>query len=189
MWWAELLNSIVALLESGAGGGGGSYESIATITPTSGFAASFTSIPSTYKHLQLRVFFMSSAAGMTGINLQFNADTSGNYASHRMVGEGTTVVAAGAASASNIPFIVNPTSSPGTTIPRVSIIDLHDYSVTTKNKTVRAFGGFDSNTSNCSIGLYSGLWMNTAAINQININTFQEFTSGAVISLYGIKGA
>jgi hypothetical protein len=166
-----------------------SYESISTLTPTSGYTTSFTSIPATYKHLQLRIHWMTSSATGSGMYLQFNSDTENNYSRHRLGGEGSTASAAGAVNA-NIAEVMAAFgfSSVGATTPRVSIIDLVDYSSTTKNKTMKAFVGFDSNSTSSIVGLYSAVWRNTSAITDISINTFQPFATGTSIALYGVKG-
>jgi hypothetical protein len=57
------------------------FESIATTTVGSTSVANieFTSIASTYTHLQLRVFLFGVNATATGsINVQFNSDTGSN---------------------------------------------------------------------------------------------------------------
>ena len=70
----------------------------------------------------------------------------------------------------------------------MSIIDIIDYASTTKNKTVRAFFGLDLNGSG-SVTLGSGLWMNTNAITDININAAADpMAAGSTFALYGIKG-
>jgi hypothetical protein len=59
------------------------YQSIQTITVGSGglATASFTSIPQTYKHLQIRGFF--NQGGGNWINTTYNSDTTaGAYQSH-----------------------------------------------------------------------------------------------------------
>jgi hypothetical protein len=64
-----------------------------------------------------------------------------------------------------------------------------DYTNTNKNKTARSLWGYDANGSGY-VGLYSGLWRNTSAINRIDYvpasGTFPQYSSFA---LYGIKGA
>lgn len=189
MWWVELLNSIVALLESGAGGGGGAYESIATATPTSGSSVTFSSIASTYKHLQLRISFIGSAGATVG--LQFNNDTTAaNYPAHCLYGNGASAAAAGQTSYGNVPVVAqNPGVGTVATYANVSIVDIHDYASTTKNKTVRAISGGDANGSGY-IELDSGMWINTAAISIIKLSVSGgSFATGTTISLYGIKGA
>ena len=68
------------------------YESIATVTLSSSQSSiSFTSIPSTYKHLQVRGILRGDRAN-TGeiVGVQYNGDTtSANYVSHRLTGDGT----------------------------------------------------------------------------------------------------
>lgn len=187
-----MLNSIVALLESGAGGGGGAYESIATATGTgSSGTITFSSIPSTYTALQIRIMARSSSVGRS-IQVRFNSDTGANYAIHNMRGDGASASAAGSASVTEIEAGYIATSGNLTDVMGVSIIDLHDYASTTKNKTLRAMSGVNNNnTANTErIYLWSGLWMNTAAINSISlISNSGNWTTASVFSLYGIKGA
>lgn len=191
-----MLNSIVALLESGAGGGGGAYESIASFT-ANGSAATYTfsSIPSTYKHLQIRSIGRHAAgiSGSTTTFLRFNSDTSGVYDYHFLRGDGSSVQAYGYANNSSTE-IYNSLIYDGSTANAfgASIIDIHDYSSTTKNKTIRYFSGSDANTASTSfqVVIGSSLWRNTAAISSIQIYTGgANFVNGSVFSLYGIKGA
>jgi hypothetical protein len=74
----------------------------------------------------------------------------------------------------------------------VSIIDIHDYASTTRNKTFRFLTGNDRNGAGI-LALFSGLWMSTSAITSLtfvpnNIGGAQTFISGTTFSLYGIKG-
>jgi hypothetical protein len=186
MWWVELLNSIVALLESGASGGGAAFESIATATGTgSSGTITFSSIPSTYASLHIRMFSKDSSNNQNGI--RFNSDSGSNYATHWLLGDGSTASAAALTSTNRVSYIGQ---SVGTTsIGGVSIIDVHDYASSTKNKTVRALTGWDTNGSG-EIRLTSGLWLNTAAVTSLSIiNLGDNFATSTVISLYGIKGA
>jgi len=185
------MTPLLGMMASGATGSKqSSYESIATLTPTSGYTTSFSSIPATYKHLQLRIHWMTSASTGSGMYLQFNSDTGNNYARHRLGGDTSSASAAGTANADIAEVMAAfGFSSVGATTPRVSIIDLVDYSSTTKNKTMKAFVGFDSNSTSSMVGLYSAVWRDTSAITDISINTFQPFATGTSIALYGIKGA
>ena len=196
MWWVELLNSIVALLNGSTGGGGGSYESIATVTAAgSETTLSFTSIPSTYQHLQIRasVRTLRALAGTDSMTVRFNSDSGSNYAHHRLTGDGSTA-AAGATAATTTASIINTATvceSSTANIFAANIIDIHDYASTTKNKTMRAFSGGNGNTADTAfvMGLSSGLWVNTAAITSITFGNSFGFKVGSVFSLYGIKGA
>jgi hypothetical protein len=173
----------------GAGGAaGGSYESIQTVTGT-GSSLSFTSIPSTYKHLQIRG--LTRDGSDSAVVAQFNSDTStSNYAHHRLYGNGSTVTAEGYPSGT-FPFgfaMISLTNGvPASTYATV-IADIADYASTTKNKTVRSFYGQDQNGSG-QVGLTSSLWLNTAAITSILLRPYSgTFAAGTVFSLYGIKG-
>jgi hypothetical protein len=189
-----LLNVISGLL-SGAGAPASttSYESIATVTVGSGGAASasFTSIAGTYKQLQIRYMGKCTQAG-TGysvMQIRFNSDSGTNYSAHELVGDGSTVVSGGggtdpAASQAQIQIRWPQASAQF----EVGVIDLLDYSNTSKNKTLRALTGFDNNGSGSAM-FNSGAWYSTSAITSISIlpkhGSIAEYTKFA---LYGIKG-
>ena len=163
----------------------GAYDSLAAITVPSGGTASitFSGIPSTYKHLQIRAF-TATASSITGIKGRFNSDTGANYVYHLLYGTGS--VAAASASTGQTSYQPGFTSS--TTAPSVFILDILDYANTNKNKTTRSLDGGDANGSGDAV-LYSGLWQSTAAINSVSFfladsSNFAQYTSFA---LYGIK--
>ena len=161
----------------------GAYDSIATVTlGTSASSIDFTSIPSTYTHLQIRASHLSSAGANFYIRL--NSDTSANYAWHELVGDGAT---AGGYNASSVTLGYYAYSPSGAN-PTVSVIDLLDYANTNKNKTVRALAGNDNNGSG-RVTFTSSLWRSTSAVNAVTIypstGTFSQYSSFA---LYGIKG-
>jgi len=65
----------------------GDYESIQTVTVGSGGAADieFTSIPATYKHLQIRVLCRGTEASENkNITFRFNSYTGTNYTFHNL---------------------------------------------------------------------------------------------------------
>jgi hypothetical protein len=191
MWWARLLNNISGLLSAG-GVVAGDYESIATSIVGSGGtpSISFNTIPSTYKHLQVRCLARQSGSG-TGQPLIFtiNGVTSG-YAVHNVNGNGSgTPVAQGYANEASI-FLADQlaTSSNTSGIFSTWVIDILDYANTNKFKTVRALGGFDANGAG-RIALNSALLQSTSAISTI---TFSANSGNLVeyshFALYGIKG-
>jgi hypothetical protein len=162
------------------------FESIATLNLSSGTTASFTSIPSTYKHLQIRGNFLLNAGGY--IIAKFNSDTASNYPSHSLYGNGSTATSVWNGQADI--FISSVYASGGAvTYPAVFIADIIDYASTTKNKTVRSFSGYDKNTSGGDVELNSGVWLNnTSGITSIQFATGgRTFQSGTTISLYGIN--
>lgn len=174
----------------------GAYESIATATGTgSSGTITFSSIPSTYQHLQIRCLVRCSNTGTFASLLRIRVgsgsiDSGTNYARHQLYGDGSTVIAAGTATTDYI-------SAPALVVQNgaaannhgVVILDIHDYASTTKNKTLRLFAGQDLNGTGV-VSLDSGLWMNTSAINQIQIYIGADnFTTSSTFALYGYKGA
>lgn len=169
------------------------FESIATTTLSSSTGwINFSSIPQTYKHLQVRIMgrCLQGGSAQSDISCVLNNDQTSSYAFHRVRGNTATADAAGAASTAyaNIGFV--PTNGYTSNIFGVLIVDIHNYTSSTQYKTIRAQGGFEADGSGIS-GLYSGLWSKTNAITDLsfsNQNNAYDWTTGTVISLYGIKG-
>jgi hypothetical protein len=167
----------------------GAYDSIATATAAGGETSfTFSSIPSTYTHLQIRGFAKSSGTS-SSIQVILNADTtSGNYARHMLWGTGSGTPASSWGSNAYIGAV----SLSGTAnVFSASVTDILDYANTSKYKTGRVISGNDTNnTGNAVIEMNSFLWMNTNAITsiqlKIDVGSFSQYTSFA---LYGIKGA
>jgi len=168
-----------------------SYQSIATVTVGSPQATvSFTSIPATYTHLQLRLAIQAAdSGGAFNLKARFNSDTGNNYALHRLIGDGGSASAAGAATTGYARLgVLN--SSDFTNVFSANVIDILDYTNTNKYTTTRSLGGYDKNGATGYVMYHSSLWMNTAAITSIELTTdtgnFSQYSSFA---LYGIKGA
>jgi hypothetical protein len=161
----------------------GAYDSIATVSVGSGGSSTitFSSIPSTYTHLQLRMTTLQTNA-TSGGTMSFNSDTtSSNYYYHYLLGNST---AASAGAGADRPY--SPWNSGSSSGPAATIVDILDYTNTNKYKTFRQLTGYDLNGSG-AILLTSDLWMNTAAISTITI-TSAGFLQYSQFSLYGIKG-
>jgi hypothetical protein len=166
-----------------------SYESIATTTVGSGGTGTitFSSIPATYKHLQVRITALESNDGVMGF--RFNSDSGNNYSIHELIGNGSAASAYAATAQSNIGINYNYSASPVASAPSVAVVDLLDYANTSKNTTLRALCGVDYNGSGYA-RLDSGAWFNTAAVTQIDIVAFSSktFNQYSSFALYGIKG-
>jgi hypothetical protein len=184
-----MLNTISGLL--GGAAAPTDYESIQTFTVGSGGTSSisFSSIPSTYSHLQIRTIVRTSRADITDwVEMNFNSDTSNNYAEHFLRGNGSIVLASATTSVGYITAATGVAQTGGSNMFGAGVIDILDYANTNKNKTTRSLTGEDRNGAGL-IYLYSGLWMNTSAINTIVLTpgagaNFSEYSSFA---LYGIK--
>lgn len=162
------------------------YDSIATITPyTTTSTVVFSSIPSTYRHLQLRANAAGSAAA--NITIRFNGDTGSNYNYHFLEGNGATASAGGGAG--SIAYIVGPVVTNTASSYTGMVIDVLDYKDTNKNTTLRSLSGADLNGSSNWLTFSSGVWFNTTAINSITITLGSgTFAANSHWALYGIKG-
>ena len=163
----------------------GAYESIGAVTVPSGGVASitFSSIPETYAHLQLRCVLNNSNIS---VSMQFNGDTANNYSDHILYGDGTNALAIGVANKPSITFTQY--SNASSNIFHASIIDILDYSNTNKYKTVRSLNGSDTNGAGFVV-FSSGSWRSNSAITSITFSVAGgAWTQYSQIALYGIKG-
>ena len=184
-----MLNNIAGILAPQVPAPTNSYESIQTYTVGAGGQATidFTTIPSTYKHLQIRGIALTTTGGRL-ITVKLNNDaTSGNYTTHLISGEGTTAKANAFATSQTYGRLFGLDVGTSTTYPTALTLDLLDYANTSKNKTLRTLSGSDTNGGG-EVELSSNLWLSTAAVSSItlglNASTFAQYSSFA---LYGIK--
>lgn len=178
-----------------------SYQSIATVTVGIGGqpTVSFTSIPNTFSHLQIRYIARSTNTAQfpNFIEANFNSDTtSGNYYSlHRVGGRGDGLVYATANTGvgySRIGFIAGGGTTASGFAP--GIIDILDYTSTTKNKTTRSITGLagQSTDTNNDTNFMSSLYFPSTitAISRIDLTiSGANFAQNSSFALYGIKGA
>lgn len=166
-----------------------SYESIATTTVTSNVAdITFSSIPSTYTHLQFRLITRTNrGTAEDGFRITINGDTNtSNYRAHALYGDGASVVAQAITGLGWAGYY--PTNS-GSSVFGAGVMDFLDYANTNKAKTMRHLGGYDANGSGYMV-FSSSLWTSTAAINSIKFtfDSGSSFTQYSQLALYGIKG-
>ena len=167
----------------------GAYASIATTTLSSAASTiTFSSIPSTYTHLQIRGIARSNGAADNTV-IQFNGDTASNYATHYVIGDGATASAGAGTSRANFYVDILASNASGA-MWSGDVIDILDYANTNKYKTVRTLAGQDLNGSG-TVWLVSGLWQSTTAITSIVLKTngAGNFATYSSFALYGIKGA
>lgn len=185
-----MLNNIVSLLGDGVAASTNSYESIATFALTSNTATvTFSSIPQTYKHLQIRIYGKSQGTTnpTDSLQLSFNgSSTSGDYASHYVKGNGSAA-SAGARTTwgDGLVDMIGRNGNWGS-----CVVDVLDYTSTNKNLTVRGIGGADANGSGV-VSLASVLWhpSTLAAVTSITLDpNGNTWSSGSKIALYGVKG-
>jgi len=195
-----MLNTLAGIIaSSGGAAAGGDYESIATVTVGAGGASSvtFSSIPSTYKHLQIRAITRTNRGTYSSdpLSVTFNSDSASNYSYHTLTALGANPVLTSAGS--SVAFMdLFQSATAATTSGTFSgaVIDILDYADTNKYKTARGLSGFDNNTGTANLEGYitfaSGNWRSTSAVTSITmvsrygtaINQYSSF------ALYGIKG-
>lgn len=163
------------------------YEPIATTTLSSATSSvSFTSISGSYTDIVLVFGYKSNSTNQPTLKLTFNGSTTG-YSGTQLAGNGSTAASYRNTSASFISIaraVGVPSTSGGTA---TIIINVMNYSNTTTYKTVIARASAAETGTEAEVGL----WQSTSAINQIDITTAtsNDFASGSVITLYGIKAA
>jgi hypothetical protein len=166
------------------------YFPIATTTlATATASVTFSSIPATYTHLQIR-YIARGASNLAGVMITINSDTGTNYSSHNVGGNGSVTFAGGSATQAGPLLGYMAPSGSGSNIFGSGIADILDYANINKYKTVRTISGTDDNASINYTGLLSDLWQSTSAVSAVTLaaqfgSNFAQYSSFA---LYGIKG-
>ena len=177
----------------------GSYESIQTINVSSATSSvSFTSIPSTYKHLQIRYSALTSRGtyGSDGVLLRFNGDTGANYSWHATRGRGDATPYGGGGGGETSMYF---DWGFGTTVashPAVGVYEILDYANTSKTKTLRGINALDINGAISgyygAVTQVSGGWYYSGnpAITSITFISANgaNIETNSTFALYGIKG-
>jgi len=181
------------LAVAGAGGGvaANSFDLLeTTILTTTTATITFSNLNSysAYKHLQIRAVMKDDAgsANLNRVDMRFNSDTGSNYTYHYLNGNGTVMESAAATSQTRLQFFDVIAGGSDTYTYGAIVIDILDFSNTSKNSTVRSLGGGIAGSER-DISLASGAWLNTAAITSISIFGNFNYASGSRFSLYGIK--
>jgi hypothetical protein len=170
------------------------FDSISTTTLSVDTATvTFSSIPGTYQHLQIRYLAKQSTSGSfgTSIDIRLNDVTATNYTRHNLYGNGAAVTSDGATALTSVRCLSIGCESSTANIFGIGIIDIHDYASSSKRKTITMSGGWDNNGSGV-VGLNSGVLSSNTAVTSISIgigNFSTNFKAGSTFALYGIKGA
>jgi hypothetical protein len=172
-----------------------SFDSIASASGNgSATVITFSSIPSTYKHLQIRYVGRGTGSNTGyGVYLQFNGSSSAEYWNYRFRGRSGTASILPDTTANTLAATgAVPAANSGANMYGAAVIDILDYASTTKRKTVRFQSGADQNQSFDDTFSMAGanLWANTNAISSltITIDSGNGWTTDSRFYLYGIKG-
>lgn len=151
-------------------------------------AITFSSIPQTFTHLQVRLTCRSDFAGAAAANfIRFNGDSGSSYPYHFLLGDGSSASSSGT-TAGTVGFLGNMSAATSTAnVFTNCIADILDYTNTNKNKTLRNLQGYDANGSG-QVYLASTLWLSTAAITSILLVSGggANYVAGTRADLYGI---
>ena len=154
-------------------------------------SVTFSSIPATYEHLQLRISMRTTRTSWgERCMMWFNGDTGTNYSNHRMQGTATTTGASGETGVTyTFATYWMPTGFEDAAIYGSSVCDILDYRNGSKNTTVMNTSG-EAAMSTPYMVFQSGLWDNVAAVTTILLAPqYDEFARGTEISLYGLKSS
>ena len=184
-----MLNLISAIHGTGVAASTNSYESIATVSLTgTQTTITFSSIPSTYKHLQVRFIARSTRVSAGDyMNMRLNSDSGTNYSKHDINGDGSGAGSTAQSTVAQIEFNRIAAANATSGVFGVGVIDLLEYANTNINKTARALIGYDNNGSG-QIHFNSGNWRSTAAVTSISFTCNNDFAANSHFALYGIKG-
>lgn len=166
---------------------------IAEIT-TSGSQTSvdFSSIPSTYTHLQVvwQAADTQSGTSSTDLMLKVNADaTAADYTSAFRYGSqnAAALVSNFASTTAGMQVGFLPQAG-NTNIAGNGEIRIANYVGTTFHKRVMGHAGDDDGTNNGTEWSFNGRWKSTTAINELTFTTDgTAFTNGSVFTLLGIQ--
>ena len=168
------------------------FESIATSTPSAGTTSiTFSSIPNTYQHLQMRLIARRNADGALAASLRFNGDSGNNYMSHTSVSNGNADSYDTFSAQPQMQGIYVQVGTRTANSYGAAIYDFLDYNNTSKLKTVVYWGGqgIYNNASEGRLEFGGGTWNNTAAITDIEVLFRGDILAALCrFELYGIKG-
>lgn len=157
------------------------------------------SIPSTYKHLEIRLKCRGAStdpAGTGNIVLYFNSSSGGSIYPRQNYGTwGTTSYWAYYDNADDMTVTYYTRGGSPANYSGGTVVSILNYKETNKGKVVRAFGGVAgtqaiASQNNSNSGGSGGFWESSAgtAINSITITPDQSgFGAGTTFSIYGIK--
>ena len=178
----------LGLLSQGGGGIVPAFEQIATqVLGSNTTSVTFSSIPQTYKHLQLRIATRTDGGSSDTLTMAFNSDnTASNYRHHILYSDGGSVNSTSTANNRFVTFVAS--AAQASNIFTGASVDILDYTSASKNTTVRSFYGTGLN--GLYVGLQSMIWFNTAAVTSLTLDQVvgSNFVTGSRFTLYGVKG-
>jgi len=188
----ELLGTIASSTRQGLATN--SFESIASVTLTSTASTiSFTSISSSYTHLQIRYNSRHDNDTQNNMYMRLNSDNSSIYMRMYIFTDGTTIQTIEDINTDAMGYFSVANSSRTANNFGGGIINILDYKNTSKNKSVLARTGRAQQASGTTgILMSAGQWASTSAVDTITFGMFAgegNFVTNTTFALYGIKTA
>ena len=162
------------------------------ILSSSAASVTFSSIPSTYTDLVVKISARTDrATASTGIRLIFNGSSAANYSYTYMLGDGSVTASSRSSANTLVSF--------GTVAAATSLANTfssHDLYIPSYNasqsKPFSASNAYENNTTAADASAYAALWNNTSAISSITFTqagTGTNFVAGSSFYLYGVKNS
>jgi hypothetical protein len=167
------------------------FTKIAAVTVGSGGSANidFTSIPSTYTDLCLKVSARTNRTGTDvddELYIEFNGSGGTAYSTRMVEGNGSTARSASDASQAKLTRGIAPTdNSTANTFSNCEYY-IPNYAGS-NNKSVSSDNTMENNATFSLVNLSAGLWSNTSAITSIKITAVGTFVQYSTATLYGIN--
>lgn len=162
----------------------GGMEEILTQLPSGTSSISFGSIPATFKHLRAVGLIAGTTAAQ--VLLQFNGDSTASYNYQTLTADNLTVGSGKIISGTAIQIASVNTAAASNSI--AFDIMIPNYLNTALYKSLIASGSSSNTTgSQQYIGIFSGMWLNLAAISSIQFSLTGGLFDSSTISLYGMR--
>jgi hypothetical protein len=173
------------------------FVKIATVSLGSAAASiDFTSIPSTYTDLCLKISGRSDYSGTrAAVYITFNSNTGSNYSSRRLIGYDSNLTLSDSSSAgaptanATLGAIVGSTATAST----FSNNELYmpNYAGSTNKSFSHDFTVENNSSSAWQVGLSAALWDQTSAITSISLSlqAASNFVTNSTATLYGISNS
>lgn len=165
------------------------FESIETKYITSATSSiTFTNIPNTYKHLQIRGMYFTSAQYPDGLRVRINNDSATNkYNTQYMYNTGSGQSSATVDNSSGYHLAAG--NRGDTTYPAVFLYDLNDYTSTSKFKSGHIMQGLAINDADRISFIAATTYESTSAISSIEIFVSTgNINANSHFALYGVNG-
>jgi hypothetical protein len=164
-----------------------SFESIATFTAAGGETSlTFSSIPSTYSSLQIRIAAISTR--YSSMTMYFNNNSSsGAYSDVGMYGRENSSAGVWRNTSQNYFSLSYAANYPASPKPWLGVIDIFNYSSAYKTAIKGQVGGANNTTAGANgVELTNGLWNSTDVVSRIDILSSSALQAGSIVALYGI---